>query len=119
MPTFSSFHWFICMSYILKPSSTPHQTPNLTLPLILPGNLRQITVNDLPVGRNVDEILRLVKAFQFVEEHGEVCPANWQPGELTMKADPTESKVWVGYVYAMVMCVVWTPMSPRYECGYM
>lgn len=56
------------------------------------GNLRQITCNDLPVGRNVDEIIRLVKAFQFTEEHGEVCPANWQPGELTMKADPTESK---------------------------
>ena len=56
------------------------------------GILRQITVNDLPVGRNVDEIIRLVKAFQFVEEHGEVCPANWQPGAKTMKADPTQSK---------------------------
>ncbi|CAE7937959.1 unnamed protein product, partial [Symbiodinium sp. KB8] len=43
----------------------------------LSGNLRQITVNDLPVGRSVDETLRLVQAFQFVEEHGEVCPANW------------------------------------------
>jgi thiol-disulfide isomerase/thioredoxin len=58
----------------------------------LVGHLRQITVNDLPVGRNVDEILRLIKAFQFVEEFGEVCPANWQPGDLTMKADPNESK---------------------------
>lgn len=58
------------------------------------GNLRQITCNDLPVGRNVDEIIRLVKAFQFVEVHGEVCPANWQPGDLTMKADPTESKTY-------------------------
>ncbi len=38
------------------------------------GILRQITINDLPVGRSVDETLRLVKAFQFVEEHGEVCP---------------------------------------------
>jgi len=56
------------------------------------GNLRQITCNDLPVGRNVDEIIRLIKAFQFVEEHGEVCPANWQPGDLTMKADPSDSK---------------------------
>lgn len=43
------------------------------------GILRQITVNDLPVGRSVDETLRLIKAFQFVEEHGEVCPANWNP----------------------------------------
>ncbi len=56
------------------------------------GILRQITVNDLPVGRNVDEVLRLVKAFQFVEEHGEVCPANWTPGAKTMKADPNGSK---------------------------
>ncbi|EPY51247.1 thioredoxin peroxidase Tpx1 [Schizosaccharomyces cryophilus OY26] len=44
------------------------------------GVLRQITINDLPVGRSVDESLRLLDAFQFVEEHGEVCPANWQKG---------------------------------------
>ncbi|KAJ0394509.1 hypothetical protein ATCC90586_007838 [Pythium insidiosum] len=55
------------------------------------GNLRQMTVNDLPVGRNVDEILRLVEAFQFVDEHGEVCPANWKKGAKTMKADPKGS----------------------------
>lgn len=53
---------------------------------------RQITVNDLPVGRNVDEIIRLIKAFQFTDEHGEVCPANWQPGDITMNADPVLSK---------------------------
>ena len=41
------------------------------------GTLRQITVNDLPVGRNVDETIRLVKAFQYVDEHGEVCPSGW------------------------------------------
>ena len=56
------------------------------------GTLRQITCNDLPVGRNVDEVLRLIQAFQFVEKHGEVCPANWQPGDRTMNADPTLSK---------------------------
>ncbi|MEW5306954.1 MAG: hypothetical protein WDW38_005840 [Sanguina aurantia] len=55
------------------------------------GILRQITVNDLPVGRSVDETVRLVKAFQFVDVHGEVCPANWQPGAATMKPDPTKS----------------------------
>jgi len=55
-------------------------------------NLRQITINDLPVGRSVDEILRLVKAFQFVDEHGEVCPANWQPGKDTIKTSVKESK---------------------------
>ena len=56
------------------------------------GALRQITCNDLPVGRNVDEIIRLIKAFQYVDVHGEVCPANWQPGDITMVADPTKSK---------------------------
>jgi len=55
------------------------------------GTLRQSTINDLPVGRSVDEALRLVKAFQFVDEHGEVCPANWKKGEKSMKADPKGS----------------------------
>jgi len=41
------------------------------------GTIRHISMNDLPVGRSVDEILRLVKAFQYVEEFGEVCPASW------------------------------------------
>ncbi|KAK6641586.1 C-terminal domain of 1-Cys peroxiredoxin [Polyplax serrata] len=53
--------------------------------------LRQITVNDLPVGRSVDETLRLVQAFQYTDEHGEVCPANWKPGSKTMKPNPKES----------------------------
>jgi len=56
------------------------------------GILRQITVNDLPVGRSVDETLRLVNAFQYTDTHGEVCPANWQPGEDTMSPDPVKSK---------------------------
>ncbi|XP_065332011.1 peroxiredoxin-like [Cloeon dipterum] len=56
------------------------------------GTLRQITVNDLPVGRSVDETLRLIKAFQFVEKHGEVCPANWTPESPTIKPDPKGSK---------------------------
>jgi peroxiredoxin 3 len=57
------------------------------------GILRQITVNDLPVGRSVDETLRLIKAFQFVEKHGEVCPANWDPksNPNTIKPSPKES----------------------------
>ena len=60
------------------------------------GNLRQITVNDLPVGRSVDETLRLVQAFQFVEEHGEVCPANWKPGKATIKPDASASLEFFG-----------------------
>lgn len=51
------------------------------------GNLRHASYNDLPVGRNVDEYLRLVQAFQFTDKHGEVCPAKWKPGAKTMKTD--------------------------------
>jgi alkyl hydroperoxide reductase subunit AhpC len=51
-----------------------------------------MTVNDLPVGRSVDETLRLVKAFQFTDKHGEVCPADWKPDSPTIKPNPTESK---------------------------
>ena len=57
------------------------------------GILRQITVNDLPVGRSVDETLRLVQAFQFTDQHGEVCPAGWQPGGDTIKPNVKDSKV--------------------------
>ena len=56
------------------------------------GTLRQITINDLPVGRSVDETLRLVQAFQYTDKHGEVCPAGWKPGDDTMKPDPDGSK---------------------------
>ncbi|KAL5284102.1 TPX1 family protein [Megaselia abdita] len=58
------------------------------------GVLRQYSINDLPVGRSVDEVLRLIKAFQFVEKHGEVCPANWDPkgNPDTIKPDVQESK---------------------------
>ncbi|KAL3082529.1 hypothetical protein niasHS_000440 [Heterodera schachtii] len=58
------------------------------------GVLRQITINDLPVGRSVDETLRLVQAFQYTDKHGEVCPANWQPGTDTIKPDPKGSQAY-------------------------
>ena len=50
------------------------------------GVLRQITMNDLPVGRSVDETLRLVQAFQYTDQHGEVCPAGWKPGNPTVSS---------------------------------
>lgn len=56
------------------------------------GILRQITINDLSVGRSVDETLRLVRAFQYTDKHGEVCPANWRPGDETIKPDPQGSR---------------------------
>jgi peroxiredoxin (alkyl hydroperoxide reductase subunit C) len=49
------------------------------------GMVRHSTINDLPIGRNVDEALRTIDALQFHEEHGEVCPANWKKGEEGMK----------------------------------
>lgn len=55
------------------------------------GVLQQITVNNLPIGRSVDETLRLIQALQFVEEHGEVCPANWTPGAKTIQANPKDA----------------------------
>ncbi len=49
------------------------------------GIVRHEYINYLPLGRNIDDTLRIVDAWQFVEEHGEVCPANWQQGKDTMK----------------------------------
>lgn len=52
------------------------------------GIVRHQVVNDLPLGRNIDEMLRMVDALQFTEEHGEVCPAGWQKGKQGMQASP-------------------------------
>lgn len=52
------------------------------------GTVRSQIVNDLPLGRNITEILRLVDALQFTEKNGQVCPANWKPGEIGMQASP-------------------------------
>ena len=54
--------------------------------------VRHITINDLPVGRNVDEVLRTVSAFKHTDEHGDVMPCNWTPGKKTMQADPVKSQ---------------------------
>ncbi len=52
------------------------------------GVVRHQLVNDLPLGRNADEAVRMAEALQFHEEHGEVCPAGWRPGEAAMSATP-------------------------------
>lgn len=52
------------------------------------GVVRHQVVNDLPLGRNIDEAIRMVDALQFFEQHGEVCPAGWSPGKAGMKPDP-------------------------------
>jgi len=52
------------------------------------GMVRSQIVNDLPIGRNIDELIRTIDAVQFFEEHGEVCPAGWTKGKAGMKASP-------------------------------
>ncbi len=52
------------------------------------GMVRSQVVNDLPIGRDIDELLRLVDAVQFADAHGEVCPAGWKKGDAGMKASP-------------------------------
>ncbi len=52
------------------------------------GTVRHQVVNDLPLGRNIDEMIRMVDALQFTEEHGEVCPAGWNKGKAGMNASP-------------------------------
>jgi alkyl hydroperoxide reductase subunit AhpC len=54
------------------------------------GTVRHIQINDLGVGRSVDETLRLLEGFQFADEHGEVCPAGWKKGEKTI--DPSKAE---------------------------
>jgi peroxiredoxin (alkyl hydroperoxide reductase subunit C) len=56
------------------------------------GIVQHATVNNLGVGRSVDETLRVLQAFQYTRENGEVCPADWQPGTKAMKADWDKSK---------------------------
>lgn len=53
------------------------------------GIVRAELINDLPLGRSMPEILRLIDALQFTEKHGEVCPANWKKGDKGMTASPT------------------------------
>jgi len=54
--------------------------------------LRHIGMNDLPVGRNVDEVYRLVQGYQYADSHGEVCPASWKPGDATMVPNHDDKK---------------------------
>lgn len=58
------------------------------------GVVQQQTINNLPLGRNIDEMLRLLEALQYTETHGEVCPANWKKGDKAMKADQAGLKTY-------------------------
>ena len=63
------------------------------------GTVQHAVVNNLPLGRNVDEAMRMVDALQFHEKNGEVCPANWTDGDKGMKADPKGSKEYFSVTY--------------------
>ena len=56
------------------------------------GVIRHQVVNDLPLGRSVDEVLRMIDALQFYEQNGEVCPANWQRGSDSILPTPEGSR---------------------------
>lgn len=56
------------------------------------GIVQHITINNLPLGRSVDEALRLIDALQFFEKNGEVCPADWKPGSPSIKPNVKDSK---------------------------
>ncbi len=64
------------------------------------GIVRHQVVNDLPLGRSVDEALRMVKALQFVEKNGEVCPADWHEGSATINPTPDGAKKFFGSEYS-------------------
>lgn len=64
------------------------------------GQVRHQVVNDLPLGRSVDEALRMVQALQYFEKNGEVCPANWHEGARTIKPTVGDSKKFFSAEYA-------------------
>jgi peroxiredoxin 2/4 len=63
------------------------------------GVVQHQVVNNFPLGRSVDEVLRMVDALQFTEKHGEVCPVDWRPGEEAMKATPEGVASYLGALY--------------------
>ena len=76
-----------------------HGTPQSYRGLFLidkEGVVRHQVVNDMPLGRSVDEALRLIDALQYHEKHGEVCPANWHPGDEALKETPASIADYLG-----------------------
>ena len=88
IPMLSDITKEISRAYRCLIEDGPNAGVALRATFIIDGNgiLRHMSYNDLPVGRNVEEVLRLVQAFQYSDEHGEVCPATWKKkGDKTMK----------------------------------
>ena len=66
------------------------------------GTIQHMVINNLPLGRSVDETLRMIDALTHFETHGEVCPADWRPGKDAMIADPEKSKTYFAKVAVAV-----------------
>lgn len=89
-PLIADVNHNICQTYGVEHPSA-HVALRATFLIDAEGIVRSQIVNDLPLGRNIDELLRLIDALQFHEKHGEVCPAGWMKGETGIK--PTEEGI--------------------------
>lgn len=89
-PLVADVNHYICQTYGVE-HPTAHVALRGTFLIDKQGIVRSQTINDLPLGRNIDEMLRLIDALQFHEKHGEVCPAGWSKGSVGIK--PTEQGI--------------------------
>lgn len=89
-PLVADVNHFICQAYGVE-HPTAHVALRGAFIIDKQGVVRSQVVNDLPLGRNVDELLRLIDALDFHESHGEVCPANWTKGKTGIK--PTKEGI--------------------------
>ena len=90
-PILSDFNKEISQAYDVLSSDLGASYRGLFL-IDTKGIVRHQVVNDLPLGRNVDEALRITDALQFFEKNGEVCPANWQAGSTALNAQSTRAR---------------------------
>lgn len=84
-PLIADVNHQICQSYGVE-HATAHVALRGAFIIDQNGIVRSQIVNDLPLGRNIDELLRLIDALEFHEKHGEVCPAGWTKGKVAIKA---------------------------------
>jgi peroxiredoxin (alkyl hydroperoxide reductase subunit C) len=84
-PLIADVSHYICQSYGVE-HATDHVALRGAFLIDKNGIVRSQIVNDLPLGRNIDELLRTIDALQFHEKHGEVCPAGWNKGDTAIKA---------------------------------
>jgi peroxiredoxin (alkyl hydroperoxide reductase subunit C) len=83
-PLIADMSHHVCQAYGIE-HPTAHVALRGTFLIDKQGIVRSQIVNDLPLGRNIDELIRLVDALQFTEQHGEVCPAGWNKGDTGIK----------------------------------